>query len=112
MELKTYNISTDITGSSVDCDKLDSEIADTTHVTTYEGIVIESGEITIHGDSFNDETALDTLVLNHVVPQDVVQAIYKCADCVGVFHSKSEINEHLSDNPTHTASVSFKNKNN
>jgi hypothetical protein len=63
-ELKRYNISTYLTlGVSV-C-KLHTEIDDASCVTNFGGVSSDGTEVIIYGDSFINETTLDTTITNH-----------------------------------------------
>lgn len=66
--LKTYTISTDITGGVVNSYKLTNEIKESGTVTGFVGIStsVPLDELMISGGSFSDESALDTLVQSHV----------------------------------------------
>lgn len=74
MGLKTYTISTDVTGGIVDSVKLTNEIKDSGYVTGFIGIDIYQDSLTINGTSFSNETACDTLIQDH---EAVTLAEYK-----------------------------------
>ena len=66
MSLKTYSISGDIAAGTLSSGKLDQEIAASGSVNSFAGVSREGDSFHILGDTFSDETALDTLVSNHV----------------------------------------------
>jgi len=65
MELKTYDVNSEITSQIVDVEKLDKEIKDSGYVQDYEGIVFFGEDVIVYGASILDETSLDSLMLNH-----------------------------------------------
>ena len=90
---------------------LESEISATAHVTGYEGITVSEDVLKVYGTALADETALDALILAHAVPEDVLEAVYKCLTMDMTFATKELMNQHLIDNPTHEVQVIYKNKN-
>lgn len=74
MGLKTYTISTDVTGGIVDDVKLTNEIKDSGYVTGFIGVDIYEDSLIVNGVSFSDEAACDTLVQDH---EAVTLADYK-----------------------------------
>jgi len=65
MKLKRYTITTDITTGTLNGDILQQQIKDSEHVTEFEYIVQMGDSLDIHGGSINNESSLDTLILNH-----------------------------------------------
>ena len=66
--LKDYTISTDVTGGAIDMATLDAEIIADGSVTNYNGFIVRNGVVTVMGDSLSNESALDTVFADHVVP--------------------------------------------
>ena len=76
--LKTYTISTDVTGGAIDQKKLDAEIKNAGVITDYNGIVypVGSDQFNVFGETLDDEPGLDAVVLNHeAVTLDEYKAI-------------------------------------
>ncbi len=65
-ELKRYSVSSDTADGEVSIKKLHTEIEDSGHVTDFACIGLEGDDIVVHGGSFSDESACDTVVSNHV----------------------------------------------
>lgn len=65
-ELKTYSIATDITTGILDTDGLKTSIANSGNVADFDFLFVIGDALTIIGGAILDETALDTLVSEHV----------------------------------------------
>lgn len=67
--LKTYTISTDITGGLLHLNTMGKEIEDSGHITNFSGLLYKKGTDTfdLYGDSFS-ETDVDAVVLAHAIP--------------------------------------------
>lgn len=72
VNLKTYTISVDITSGSCNAERLDFEIKDSGYITNYDGLSIEGDSLIIMGDSFNNESGIDAIVLAHDPTRDHV----------------------------------------
>lgn len=71
LPLKTYASDLDVTAGEVDLGNLHNEIKDSGHVNGYTHADLEGIAIKIYGTSIADESALDTLIQNHIaVPLD------------------------------------------
>ena len=64
--LKTYTISTDVTGAAVNSELLHSELVAAGDITNFTGININGDSLEVWGDSFITEANVDTTVLAHV----------------------------------------------
>jgi len=65
--LKTYTISTDVTGGAVNSGLLHSELLAAGDITNYTGINISGDSLEVCGDSFITEANVDASVLNHII---------------------------------------------
>jgi hypothetical protein len=111
MVLKTYSVLNDITIGEVDSDILDKDIISSGYVNGYVGFIVDGDSLSVHGDSFSNEVALDALILNHIIPADILTTRYKCLGCAGIFEDKFEMNGHLSANPNHEVEIIYVNLN-
>lgn len=73
MLLKTYTISTDLSNGYIE-DQLNEEIASSSAITNYSHFIIngEEDKIYLYGDSISNQTALDSLISNHVPNMTVI----------------------------------------
>lgn len=65
-KLKSYSITSQITGGALSLKKLDGEIAATALVNDYATVTKEGDNVCVWGDSLANETSLDNLVAAHV----------------------------------------------
>ncbi len=63
--LKTYSISTDITGGAVNEAKLHDEIDAVACVTNFQCVCVDGDNLSVHGASFSNEATCDTTVQDH-----------------------------------------------
>lgn len=63
--LKTYSISGDITAGVCSAPKMHNDISNSSSVTSFDGVTVEGDILKVYGDSFANETLLDSTVLNH-----------------------------------------------
>ena len=65
--LKTYNISTDVDEGEVSPVELSNEILDSGYITNFNGLIITEDNLEVLGDSFINESGVDSIVSGHEI---------------------------------------------